>query len=351
MTEPDPELAAALSRSGLFDRDWYLALYPDVSAAGVDPLRHYMRHGAAEGRNPSPRFNTTWYLDRYADVRASGMNPLVHFFRHGRGEGRRGGPDWGVPADIGERIHAYRSAASGARREIAVCTAIVGGHDTLMVPLRLDPRLDYVCFTDRASETGGVWKRRPPPGRHRDPRRTARYVKTHLPELLPEYDYAVWIDGNILIRGDVRAYVERVAHRGLALGLAPHATRDCVYQEAEACKLLRQDPDEVIDRQMARYRQAGIPPHAGLFATSFYVAHLHHPLATAFYRRWWEEIDTYSCRDQLSVGWALRVSGLPFGLLFPPGVWAGNHADFVQFSHAETRAFVVPECLAEAARS
>jgi SAM-dependent methyltransferase len=43
-------LARMLERKGLFDGDAYLAKYTDVAEAGVDPLRHYILHGMAEGR-------------------------------------------------------------------------------------------------------------------------------------------------------------------------------------------------------------------------------------------------------------------------------------------------------------
>ena len=36
----------------LFDADWYVATYPDVRLAGVEPLSHYLEHGALEGRWP-----------------------------------------------------------------------------------------------------------------------------------------------------------------------------------------------------------------------------------------------------------------------------------------------------------
>ena len=36
----------------LFDPDWYLATYPDVRAAELEPLAHYLEHGATEGRWP-----------------------------------------------------------------------------------------------------------------------------------------------------------------------------------------------------------------------------------------------------------------------------------------------------------
>ncbi|MBV9968605.1 MAG: glycosyltransferase, partial [Xanthobacteraceae bacterium] len=72
----------------LFLGGWYLEHNPDVRATGMNPLIHFLRHGAREGRNPSPLFETEWYRERYPDVRASGINPLVHYLRYGAAEGR-----------------------------------------------------------------------------------------------------------------------------------------------------------------------------------------------------------------------------------------------------------------------
>jgi hypothetical protein len=80
----DEELIA---QSALFDKQWYLDRYPDVRAAGADPLAHYLAHGVNEGRDPSAAFSTSGYLVRYPDV-PRGLNPLAHYLRYGRGEGR-----------------------------------------------------------------------------------------------------------------------------------------------------------------------------------------------------------------------------------------------------------------------
>lgn len=37
-----------------FDADWYLAMYPDVAGAGLDPWQHYAQNGWREGRLPAP---------------------------------------------------------------------------------------------------------------------------------------------------------------------------------------------------------------------------------------------------------------------------------------------------------
>jgi hypothetical protein len=42
-----------LKREGLFDASAYLAAYPDVKKAGVEPLYHYIHHGMQERRTPT----------------------------------------------------------------------------------------------------------------------------------------------------------------------------------------------------------------------------------------------------------------------------------------------------------
>jgi CDP-glycerol glycerophosphotransferase len=83
---------AAIRKSGLFDIEWYLHHYPDVAGSGTDPIVHYVRHGATEGRNPSGTFNTGYYLSSNPDVAESGMNPLQHFVEFGCHEERKPTP-------------------------------------------------------------------------------------------------------------------------------------------------------------------------------------------------------------------------------------------------------------------
>lgn len=69
--------------SGLFDRQWYLATYPDVGASGTNPLTHFCIHGWREGRKPNFYFETEWYLSKYPVARQTLRNPLVHYLRYG----------------------------------------------------------------------------------------------------------------------------------------------------------------------------------------------------------------------------------------------------------------------------
>ena len=68
-TKTDADL---LRESELFDADFYLRKNPEVRKSGIDPVLHYLRQGARDGRDPSKAFSTNAYLRRNEDVAASG---------------------------------------------------------------------------------------------------------------------------------------------------------------------------------------------------------------------------------------------------------------------------------------
>ena len=75
---------AVIAVSGCFDGSFYLSRYPDVLQAGLDPLQHYVRSGAREGRQPHPQFDGEYYQLRMPSLLRDGGNPLAHFLRHGQ---------------------------------------------------------------------------------------------------------------------------------------------------------------------------------------------------------------------------------------------------------------------------
>ncbi len=80
-----------IKSSGKFDKQWYLKHYPDIAGHPLwrkHPEKHYVIHGATEGRDPSATFNSRWYLEEHDDVSEIGMNPLLHYILHGEREGR-----------------------------------------------------------------------------------------------------------------------------------------------------------------------------------------------------------------------------------------------------------------------
>ena len=51
----------------VFDGEFYLRANPDVAAARMDPLEHYLKYGEKEQRQPHPLFDPVHYLSRWAN--------------------------------------------------------------------------------------------------------------------------------------------------------------------------------------------------------------------------------------------------------------------------------------------
>jgi GT2 family glycosyltransferase/glycosyltransferase involved in cell wall biosynthesis len=77
---------------GEIDEAFYRATYPDVAARGLSPVRHYVRRGWREGRNPTRSFWTNYYLARYGKALEPGVNPFAHYVRTGRALGHKPNP-------------------------------------------------------------------------------------------------------------------------------------------------------------------------------------------------------------------------------------------------------------------
>ncbi len=85
LAEPAPHL---LKTCLFFDPEWYFETNPDVKAAGVSPLLHYVLNGAGELRAPHQYFDPKYYCANNPDVAHAEQDPLSHFVLHGMKEGR-----------------------------------------------------------------------------------------------------------------------------------------------------------------------------------------------------------------------------------------------------------------------
>jgi len=239
-----------------------------------------------------------------------------------------------VTDDARVKIDQYAASSDAKRREIVVYTAIMGGYDSLIIPQFVDPDIDYVCFTDGTLDGHGLWQIRKPPYIDQDKTRMARYVKTHPINLFPEHRVAIWIDANILVKGNLKRYVQAVLDSGRELGVIPHPFRDCTYDEAKACRFYNRDSHDSINLQMDYYRSLQFPEHFGLFETGVLVAVLQSETVREFFRIWWEQIRKFSKRDQLSVGYAMWNSGIVAAPLMDAAFSVRNHPDFALFRHS-----------------
>lgn len=199
-----------------------------------------------------------------------------------------------------------------------VYTAITDGRDQLRGIAGRAPGWGYVCFTDGAGHPD--WETRPAVDTFPDPVRNARAHKLRPDLHLPDAEISLWLDGNFELACDLDELVERyLADDDVAFHR--HPQRDCVYAEALACIEREKDDPAVIARQVLGYAAEGFPAHGGLPATGV-VLRRHTRLVAAFNRRWEEELERGSRRDQLSVTYALDRTEIGYAC-FDSDYWHG----------------------------
>lgn len=201
---------------------------------------------------------------------------------------------------------------------IAMVTAITGGFDPLIIHESLSDDIDYICFSNSPLPDGyGLYDVRIAPYNHSDVRRIARYVKTNLVHLLPEYDIIIWIDGNLQLTAPIGRLITQMKTQGLSIAAIPHPIRLSVQEEAEVAMQSKLDDPEVIRAQMQKYESI-YPDLANerLIESNFMIFDMTDPRVAQVTDLWWTEINTHSKRDQLSLNYALRAHDVAWMPIF-----------------------------------
>ncbi len=119
--EPDPDEAALAGPE--FDADFYLRVNPDIVAAGVDPLAHFLAAGWREGRDPALWFSIRDYQEIYPDIAQAKVNPFLHYLAAGRAEGRTARNALGFRYDILAKLRPVAERTAAAARAAGAVAA------------------------------------------------------------------------------------------------------------------------------------------------------------------------------------------------------------------------------------
>jgi len=233
------------------------------------------------------------------------------------------------------------------RNKVVIYTAIFGGKDNLIEPEYIPKGCDFVCFTDQ-DFVSNVWEVRKVEPDFEDPVRSAKIYKVLPHKYLSEYEVSVWIDGNVLVRGNVIKLIEQYLSK-VDLAFFNHNKqkkkwkklfwikdkedcRDCIYDEADyLLKIGKEgkykDDPEIIKNQIERYQQEGYPKHNGLIAGMVILRRHNESSVIQTMKDWWSEIKKGSRRDQLSFNYVAWKNCFDFDYI------KGNVRQNKYFSH------------------
>ncbi len=149
--------------------------------------------------------------------------------------------------------------------------------------------------------------------------RNSRSAKILPHRYLKQYDRSLYIDANLQVTGSLRALFARLDDVPALYFQHPEGRSD-IYGEADACIRLGKDDPVVLKKQVARYRELGFDgraaKHHALIPAGMAMLRRHNdPLVRQAMEDWWSEYLIGSQRDQISLPFALRQSGVKFDLI------------------------------------
>jgi hypothetical protein len=191
-----------------------------------------------------------------------------------------------------------------------VYTAIYGNYDNLIEVEDLTTNCDFVCFTDNPNLESKTYKIIYLPVPIEDKWRAAKLLKLFPHLFLPDYEYSLWIDASVSIKKiDFSELINKYLQQ-VNLAVYRHPDRKSVVDELEACTRYNKDSHQLMRNQVESYISKGFKDDQGLVAATVILRKHHETDVRRFSKKWWNEILTYSKRDQLSfnyVAWKTKL--------------------------------------------
>ncbi|XP_022717120.1 uncharacterized protein LOC111275840 [Durio zibethinus] len=210
--------------------------------------------------------------------------------------------------------------------DIIVASAIFGNYDVIQQPMNISEEakknIPFYMFIDEETEAYmknksildsskrvGFWRiivvHNVP---YSDARRNGKVPKLLLHRIFPNIRYSIWIDGKLQLVVDPYQLLERFLWRQNAnFAISRHYRRFDVFVEAEANKAAGKYDNSSIDEQVDFYKKEGLTPYseAKLRITSdvpegCVLIKEHVPITNLFTCLWFNEVDRFTSRDQLS---------------------------------------------------
>lgn len=192
-----------------------------------------------------------------------------------------------------------------SKPKIAVYTCITGNYDKMILePFIQVDNIDFYLFTDNFEQKSEYWSIKSIPKKVNEKYDNIlknRYLKMHPYELFENYDYSIYIDGNVQVMSDLTDLVFSI-NKKVGIAMHKHQFRDCICDEIEVCKIKKKGNYNEMKKQVGKYIKEGFPKKFGMLEATIIIADLKSKVAKKLLNDWWIEfISTKSLRDQISL--------------------------------------------------
>lgn len=201
-------------------------------------------------------------------------------------------------------------------KKIAIYTASMGGFDKIEELDVLTEGVDYIYFTDNLNLKSDTWKIITVENEFGNSRKKARQIKLNPHLFLKEYDYSIWIDGNVDITQNLNSLIEEYFFKKKTkIATFQHFSRNCLYAEALACAVTKKDNYESIYKQVKECVDNNFPTNYGLAETNVMLRQHNDEKVQQCMEEWWRCVQYNSIRDQLSFDYVLYKHAMTYEIL------------------------------------
>ena len=217
-----------------------------------------------------------------------------------------------------------------------IYTSIFGGYDALQEPLFVNKNCDYYAITDKEIPKDSVWKKYDTDKiegfSEMDGYHKSKYAKFFPNVLFPDYDCSIWVDGNVKIVGDLMPLVYEM-NKDHCMASFENPYHDCIYKEVNFLLSLNAVNTRQIGEQIEQYKKEGFPMHFGMREFSIIVRKHNDQELIEFMKQWWNEVNRFTMRDQISFPHVLWKNGKSIDYIYPyKGEWRKNPR-FIYIEH------------------
>jgi hypothetical protein len=226
--------------------------------------------------------------------------------------------------------------------KVVVFACISGPYDLPQEPFCPEPGVDYILYTDQPQSCDDtVWQYRDIPDKVKELSSNGKvhnaYMRMHPFEFFSEYDYAVYVDGNMRIMSNVSAWANLISSN-IGVAMHKHNTTQCLYKALKYDALLKKGYPKGLRNQMYHYRAEGMPHEYGMLESTVIATDLHNSTARKFCNLWWDEFIRWnSLRDQMSLGYVIWKMSVPIDDIGTLGGNVWQNPKLRRYPHAMKR--------------
>lgn len=202
-----------------------------------------------------------------------------------------------------------------SNKRIAVYTCVFGNYDQLQEPICHPNNIDYYIITDLEVPDASSWSKIDLKPFHEKIEgftnvERNRWFKMHPDQVFTDYNYSIYIDGNVMPVTDFTEFVNRIGSCGVAMYW--HRYNNCVYQEALYNRYaVRKISTKELDEHVQYLKEQGMPREYGMTTCNVIARDHDNPICLKLMDDWWNEFMMHCRRDQMSfpyVAWKNNVN-------------------------------------------